>query len=190
MSKVSAFKIHQAVRCLQQGGTIAYPTESIYGLGCDPFNPAAVARLLALKQRADHKGLILVTANRQQVQMLWPELSSEHLASLERSTLSKPITWLLPDEGESNIPAWIKGRHAFVAVRISAHTVVQQLCLAFGGAIVSTSANVSGFHPARSALQVRQQFQTGLDFVLTGALGGAEKPSQIRDIRDGTIVRD
>lgn len=189
MSHVSAFKIHQAVRCLQQGGTVAYPTESIYGLGCDPFNPAAVAHLLALKQRADHKGLILVTANRQQVQTLWPELSSEHLACLERSTLSEPITWLLPDES-GHIPPWIKGRHPLVAVRISAHPVVQQLCLVFGGAMVSTSANVSGFHPARTTLQVRQQFQTGLDFVLTAALGGARKPSQIRDIRDGTIVRD
>ncbi len=188
MTGLSLVKLRQAVRVLQQGGLLAYPTESIYGLGCDPFNQQAVEALLALKRRPEHKGLILVAAHRGQVLALWPHLSEAQLQRLESSTVMAPVTWLLPDT-EGRVPPWLKGRHTQVAVRISAHPVVQCLCEAFGGVIVSTSANISGSHPARTPLQVRRQFPHGLDFILTAALGGASRPSQIRDLDSGAVLR-
>ncbi|HEX4975526.1 MAG TPA: Sua5/YciO/YrdC/YwlC family protein [Pseudomonadales bacterium] len=188
MAWLSPVKLAKAQHVLRQGGILAYPTESVYGLGCDPFNRQAVAALLELKHRPEHKGLILVAAHRKQVLALWPHLREEQLQRLETSTVMKPVTWLLPDT-EGRIPPWLKGRHSQVAVRISAHPVVQRLCEGFGGALVSTSANVSGFHAARTPLQVRQQFPRGLDFILTAELGGAARPSQIRDIDTGAIVR-
>jgi L-threonylcarbamoyladenylate synthase len=185
---MSAFKTQQAVRCLKGGGLVAYPTESVYGLGCDPFNAAAVYRLLALKHRDEAKGLILVAANRDQVKTLLPDVSDKQLNLLEQSSLAEPLTGLLPDEND-HIPPWIKGRHSRVAIRISKHPLVQELCLLFGAALVSSSANVTGFAPAKTPLQVRQQLQSGLDYLLVGPLGGARKPSRIQDLCSNTIIR-
>ncbi|MBL4608851.1 MAG: L-threonylcarbamoyladenylate synthase [Pseudomonadales bacterium] len=188
MFKASAFKIQQAVRCLESGGLLAYPTESVYGLGCDPFNADAVDRLLALKHRDEAKGLILVAASREQVMALLPGLSTTQLDFLERSSLAEPLTGLLPDENQC-IPPWIKGQHSRVALRISMHPLVQELCLLFGGALVSSSANVTGFAPAKTPLQVRQQLQSGLDYLLVGPLGGARNPSRIQNLCDNTVIR-
>jgi len=185
---MSAFKIQQAVRCLKGGGLVAYPTESVYGVGCDPFNADAVYRLLALKHRDEAKGLILVAANRYQVETLLQDLSDQQLNLLEQSSLAEPLTCLLADEND-HIPPWIKGRHSRVAIRISRHPMVQELCLLFGGAIVSSSANITGFPSAKSPLQVRQQLQGGLDYLLVGQLGGAHKPSRIQDLCNNTIIR-
>lgn len=185
---MSAFKIQQAVRYLRGGGLVAYPTESVYGVGCAPFNADAVYRLLALKHREESKGLILVAANRFQVKALLPNLSEQQLSLLEQSTLTEPLTGLLADEND-HIPPWIKGRHSRVAIRISRHPMVQELCLLFGGAIVSSSANITGFPSAKSPLQVRQQLQRGLDYLLVGPLGGASRPSRIQDLCSNAIIR-
>ncbi|MBV1871578.1 MAG: Sua5/YciO/YrdC/YwlC family protein [Gammaproteobacteria bacterium] len=181
--------MHRAVHCLHSGGLIAYPTESVYGLGCDPFNSAAVYRLLALKNRDESKGLILVVANRHQLSEILPSLNDAQLDWLEESSLLEPLTGLVPDRSQ-RIPPWIKGQHARVAVRVSRHPVVQRLCLLFGGAIVSSSANLSGFKSAKTPLQVRQQLRSGLDYLLVGDVGGAPSPSQIQNICDNTVVRE
>jgi L-threonylcarbamoyladenylate synthase len=164
---------------------IAYPTEAVYGIGCDPWNEDAVATVLELKQRPWHKGLILVASNFNQLQEFIQPVSATLLAELQQ-TWPGPVTWVLPVR--DNVPAWITGEHDTIAVRVSAHPLVQQLCDAFGGAIVSTSANLSGLKPARTAYQVRWQLPE-VDFVFAGNVGGADKPSQIRDGKSGAILR-
>ena len=177
--------LETAVAALRAGGVIAYPTEGVWGLGCDPFNATAVTRLLALKERPMHKGLILVAANIEQLAWLLEGLSDSALAQLTQSWPG-PNTWLVPHH--DRVPEWISGEHDTVAVRVSAHPLVVQLCAATGP-LVSTSANPSGLLPAKSRLRIEQYFHGQLDAVLSGELGQHSKPSTIRDLRSGKVLR-
>lgn len=179
--------ISQSVRAIQQGGVIAYPTEAVWGLGCDPYNAAAVQHLLDIKRRPMHKGLVLVAGNIAQVECLLAELSSDDQAKVT-ADWPGPFTWVIPDP-KGIIPQWIKGKHNAVAVRVSAHYGVKALTEAYGSFIVSTSANPSEHHPARDITKVRTYFGEKLSYVLPGKLGTLAQPTQIRDLRSDRIVR-
>lgn len=178
--------VRKAVLALRAGGVIAYPTEGVWGLGCDPLDPAAVARLLDLKKRPVEKGLILVASQLEDLGEAIADLDNHELDQL-RSDPGYPLTWLIPDNGA--VPAWITGGAATLAVRISRHPVVARLCREVGSAIVSTSANPSGRPAATSALQVRRYFGKRLDALVPGRLGGERGPSEIRDIATGQVLR-
>lgn len=182
----SAFQLGVAVHTVATGGLIAYPTEAVWGLGCNPADADAVARLLALKQRDPAKGLILVAADIAMFAPLLVGLAPSLRHRLE-STWPGPVTWLVAHHGR--VPAWIAGRHATVALRVSAHQVVARLTRAVGAPLVSTSANPVAHRPARTALQVRRYFGAGVDYVVPGAIGGLAQPSEIRDLETGAIVR-
>lgn len=186
MPTINQFHIRSAVRELNAGGVIAYPTEGVWGLGCDPFDPFAVAQIYALKQRSAAKGLILVAAGIDQLAPFLMELTASEVDRISTGWPG-PITWLVP-HGDT-VPAWVTGGSPVVALRVSAHPIVAALCSAFGGPVVSTSANPSGQPPARNALQARQYFADGLDYVLPGALGGQLGPTPIKDLRSGRILR-
>jgi L-threonylcarbamoyladenylate synthase len=170
---------------VRAGGVIAYPTEAVWGVGCDPWNEDAVYRLLALKARPVEKGLILVAGRMEQFDFLLDGLPSAWLAQL-RQSWPGANTWLVPHQGL--LPEWISGRHDSVALRVSAHPEVAALC-ALTGPLVSTSANPAGRPAARSRLRVEQYFHGQLDALLGGALGGRRNPSLIRDLRTGQVVR-
>jgi L-threonylcarbamoyladenylate synthase len=180
------FRIHLAVRALRAGGVIAYPTEGVWGLGCDPHNPAAVLQLLALKHRAMAKGLLLVAAD---IEQFAPYLAGLSVAQQQRlrDSWPAPLTWLVPNNGAA--PDWIGGSHASVALRVSAHPLVAALCRAFGGPLVSTSANPSGRPAALNAVRVRRYFGADLDFILNGELGGQRGPTPIRDLITDKFLR-
>ena len=177
----------QAQTVLEQGGIIAYPTEAVWGLGCDPYNQKAVLKILDLKQRPIEKGLILVAANRQQFTGLCDSLESAQIDKLDESWPG-PTTWLIPDPARL-IPDWIRGEHETVAVRVSAHPLVKALCQAFGGPIVSTSANAAGEPEIRSSLIIEQQFGDRIDLIMDGELGSSSEPSQIRDLISNRVIR-
>lgn len=174
------------MRALRAGGVIAYPTEGVWGLGCDPENPTAVLRLLDLKQRDMAKGLVLVAADMEQFA---PHLAGLDSAQLQLLQASWPaaLTWLVPDNGVA--AEWIRGNSSKVALRVSPHPVVAALSRAFGGPLVSTSANPSGRAAAMSALGVRRYFGQRLDFILKGELGGRGAPTPIRDLDSGEFLR-
>lgn len=184
-----ALSIEQAVDALQRGGVVAYPTEAVWGLGCDPANQAAVMRLLALKQREVDKGLILVASHVDQLKpwVAFGGLSPERLAEA-LATWPGPHTWIMPAEAAT--PRWITGEHAGIAVRVSAHPLVAALCDAFGGALVSTSANPAGAPPPRSLAAFDPGLLRGVDGWLEGEVGGLERPTAIRDARSGESLRD
>jgi L-threonylcarbamoyladenylate synthase len=184
---VSPWQLRVARRVLQAGGVIAYPTEAVYGLGCDPWSATAVA-LLAIKQRPAHKGLILVAADQAQLDPFvdWSSLPAGRRPAVLASWPG-PVTWLLP--AHPGVPGWLRGRHASIAVRVSAHPVVRDLCSCFGGALVSTSANRAGMPPARSALTVERTLGGAVDYLLHGDLGGLTRPTEIRDGSTGEVVR-
>lgn len=183
---MTPFQLREAVRALHGGGVIAYPTEAVYGLGCDPLNPAAVQRLLELKQRPMDKGLILVAADFAQLQSYLLPLPAA-LAQQVHASWPGPVTWLLPVRPE--VPHWLRGAHDSLAVRVSAHPVVHDLCAAYGGPIVSTSANPAGQRPARNPLTVQRMFDGNVACILHAPLGGLGRPTEIRDGRTGRVVR-
>lgn len=179
-------RVRQAAAVLRAGGLVAYPTEAVWGLGCDPENESAVMRLLALKERDWRKGLILVGSD---FSMLEPYTAPVSNSALKRAfaTWPGPATWVFPCD--DYCPSFLTGEFDSIAVRVSAHPVVRLLCERFGGAVVSTSANRSGFPPARAAADVRLQFGRRAPFILPGALGGLENPTVIRNVITGAILR-
>ena len=179
--------IEPACQSLKQGEVIAYPTEAVWGLGCDPNNKKAVEKILQLKDRPIHKGLILVGADIEQFAPILNRLSCNQLDTL-RATWPGHITWLIPDPDEL-IPKWIKGSHQSVAVRVSAHPIVQELCTSFGGPIVSTSANKAGEAEIRSRLILEEKFAARISCIVSGELGNAEEPSEMRDLLSGKLLR-
>jgi L-threonylcarbamoyladenylate synthase len=182
---MSMLKIRQAVTRLNKGQVIAYPTEAVYGLGCDPWNEQAVDKILTIKHRPWQKGLILIAADFNQLQPFIQPVSSAILAQLE-ATWPGPTTWLLPVS--SAVPTYLHGEHETIAVRVTAHQQTAALCRAFGGAIVSTSANSAGKRPARTSHQVRWHL-SDVDYILPGQCSGSNKPSAIRNAQTGEIIR-
>ncbi|MFO1371116.1 MAG: L-threonylcarbamoyladenylate synthase [Candidatus Competibacteraceae bacterium] len=183
---MNKLRLHIAAHVIRAGGIIAYPTEAVYGLGCNPRDERAVRRLLALKRRPAHKGLILVAADFAQLaSFLQPLTETDHVRL--NATWPGPYTWLIPTR--LTTPRWLRGRHDTLAVRVTAHPLAAALCWACGHPLVSTSANLSGRPPARTALAVRRQLGRDLDYLLPGPTGGATKPTEIRDLRTGQLVR-
>lgn len=181
-----SFRLRYTANVAASGGIIAYPTEAVWGLGCDPDNPDAVLRLLRLKQRDWRKGLILVAATMAQFEPYLGALNAAQRQQLA-STWPGPTTWLVPHSG--GVAVGICGEHATLALRVSAHPVVSALCNLFGGPLVSTSANVGGLHPARDRFTVRRNFGDAVDAYAPGAVGEAQRPSEIRDLLSGDIIR-
>lgn len=190
-SPVSIAQLHHAMEALASSGIIAYPTEAVYGLGCDPFCADAVYQLLALKQRPWQKGLILVAANMQQIAPLLKNLPP-HLITRLANSWPGPTTWVIPDPGHV-MPKWVRGQHDSVAIRISSHPIVQQLCESWGAPLVSTSANYSGEVSMRTDLQLRKRQQRGqweaLNFIVSGKSLGHKNPTMIKDLVSGEIMR-
>lgn len=180
--------IDEAVARLRAGAVLAYPTEAVWGLGCDPLDAAAVRRLLALKSRPVAKGLILVAAAPAQLDGLvdWDALAADARAAVSASWPG-PHTWIVP--ATPRLPAWIRGDHADVAVRCSAHPVVRALCEGFGP-LVSTSANPAGAPPPRTLDAFDPGLLAAVDGVVAGGTGPLDRPTTIRDARSGRTLRD
>jgi L-threonylcarbamoyladenylate synthase len=179
-------RIQIAAKWLALGEVIAYPTEAVWGLGCDPFNPDAVEKILRLKRRPMEKGLILIAAHISQFAPLLQELNHQQVQKLENSWPA-PITWLVP--ASRAVPEWIRGHHSSVALRVTNHPVAAALCRVFGGPIVSTSANPGSRREARTALAVRRYFGGQLAAITPGKVGGEKNPSEIRDLVSGRKLR-
>lgn len=170
----------------RQGGVLAYPTESVYGLGCDPRHGPAVMRLLALKHRPLSKGLIVVAASWAQLQPWMAPLDQVSLARLKRAT-AHPTTWLVPAAADA--PSWLSGEHATIAMRVTQFVPLVQLCEQCGP-MISTSANPAGCPPAKTALAVLRYFPGAqLDLVMGGKVGHADRPSQIIELLTGKVWR-
>jgi len=186
MTTLSLLDTTSAVEQLRAGHVIAYPTEAVFGLGCDPVNESAVRKLLALKGRHESAGLVLIASDFAQLQ---PWVSDTEPAKLDQAmeTWPGPVTWLFPRA--ASVPDFVAGKHDTVAIRITAHEPSRALCNAFGSALISTSANHTASEPARSAREVDDYFGNKLAGILAGQLGNAKKPSEIRDLASGKIIR-
>ncbi|MBI3562411.1 MAG: threonylcarbamoyl-AMP synthase [Gammaproteobacteria bacterium] len=178
--------LQPAIEVLRDGGIIAYPTEAVYGLGCDPRNEAAVRRLVVLKQRPLHKGLILIAATLEQLR---PYTAAVTDAQWQRvlPTWPGPVTWVFP--AKPTVSTALRGDHSTIAVRVTAHPVARALCDGFAAAIVSSSANIAAQPPARTVDEVRAQFPSGIDWIVSGDVDRNARPSEIRDVLTNSVLR-
>ncbi len=186
MEMLNQLDLQTAIHWLKKGGVLAYPTEAVFGLGCNPYQWQAVERILKIKHRNVNKGLILVASDWEQVSMLVEPIPPGSFNRVQ-GTWPGPVTWLFP--ASEKAPAWIKGSHPRIALRISNHPVVQQLCQGLGGPIVSTSANVEGQPPFRDYRSVKIVFEKQVDFIMPGKVGALVNPTPIRDALTGDIIR-
>ncbi|EIT71681.1 MULTISPECIES: L-threonylcarbamoyladenylate synthase [Hydrocarboniphaga] len=182
---VSSIHLRQAHKALRDGGLIAYPTEAVWGLGCDPLNRSAVMRLLELKRRPAEKGLIVIASHFEDIEP-WLQPLNEKIEERAYRTWPGPFTWLWPATPAA--PPWITGGSGKIAVRLTRQPVAQALCDAVGP-VVSTSANLSGQAPAKTLTEVRLRFGRQIDAVVPGALGRSARPTVIRDLLSGRTVR-
>ena len=180
------FHINRAARALAAGGVVAYPTEAVFGIGCLPFHRAAADRILAMKNRPWHKGMILIAADLAQIEQLviFPK---SHLGSEILSSWPGPVTWVL--SARLATPAWITGGKNTIAVRVTDHPIARNLCQRAESPLISTSANRGNCPPLKRAIQVRAAFGSELDYIVPGALGPLTNPTVIRDGKTGDIIR-
>lgn len=177
-----------ALNALNNGEVIAYPTEGVFGVGCDPDSPEAIQKLLELKQRPVEKGLILIAASYEQLLPYIDEsqLTPQQLAQVHQ-TWPGPVTWIMPCSDK--VSHWVSGQFDSIAVRVTDHPLVQKMCNEFGKPLTSTSANLTGEPPCMTTEQVYQQLGDKLVAVLEGETGGRDKPSEIRDAKTSQVLR-
>ena len=183
---MTGWRYRRAITVLRGGGIVAYPTEAVYGIGCDPMDRAGVARVFAIKHRPPHKRCILIAADSRHLEPFvdaaapgFPEYAIRYWPG--------PVTLVAP--ARDGTPPWLVDAAGTVAVRVTRHPVAHDLCTNFGGALVSTSANRSACPPVRDALRARAVFGDEIDWYVPGRVGGLAAPTRIIDIRDGRTVR-
>jgi L-threonylcarbamoyladenylate synthase len=182
----SAWQKRRFVEQLGQGKLVAYPTEAIFGLGCDPQNPQAVARLLAVKERPWQKGLILIASRFSQLQPYVENLPKPLIEKIHDASHG-PTTWVLP--AKKTVTYWLSGEHKSIAVRLVHEGLAKELCDLANSALVSTSSNMTGGSPHKSAHQVRLKFIGKGVHIIHGEVGNAKKPSRIIDIFSNEQLR-
>ena len=170
---------------LQRGGVIAYPTESCYGLGCDPSNRRAVQRILQLKGRPQRKGLIVIGSDICQFRRYFSPIP-DSLAARLGEWWPGPNTLLLPVS--KRCPRWLRGAHATLAVRVTAHPETARLCRMLNMALVSTSANHAAKRPLKSAASCTRAFGARV-WALPGQSGKRKRPSSIINPANGSVFR-
>ncbi len=179
-------EVEAAAALLREGGVLAYPTEGVYGLGCDPDNRVAFDRIFEMKRRPSGQGVLLIAADFGQVRD-WIGHAPDAAFAHANAIWPGAHTFIFPRS--SRVPEWVAGGSAGIALRVTAHAPSAALCRAFGGPIVSTSANRHGEPPARSAADIRAIFGDEPDGVLDAPLGGLDKPTPITDAVTGAIIR-
>ena len=182
---MSPWALNRLAHAISSGAVIGYPTDTIWGLGCDPLNFAGVARILQIKNRRPDKGLILLSS-RLEYCSPYIDIDAEQRESL-LSPCPRPTTWLV--NASEACPWWIRGIYPTVAIRICDHPLLQYLCGRLKTPLISTSANRAGRSTVRNALQMRQQFDSELDCIVSGFNTGSGKPSEIKSLASGTTLR-
>ena len=181
---VSDFSIRHTAHIIRNGGIIAYPTDTIYGLGCDPYNTRAVHNINLLKQRPQNKQFILLAGNIEQIKAL-VFLDDEQQTRITQA--SEPTSWIA--DARPQAPAWLTDQRNTLSIRVTDNATVKKLCTALGHAIISTSANPSGKKPARNSLELHRYFHGRVDKILASQQKLTARPSKIIRLCDNHIFR-
>ena len=179
------FALRHAIHCIHRCGVIVYPTETVYGIGCDPLCEDAVERIFNIKGREAGKGLILIASRIEQLDEFIDVPDNKDRASMVAE--AEPTSWVVP--ARNNTPAWVTGGRDTVAVRITSQPDVAYLCDRLGHSLVSTSANLSGQKPASNALQLHRYFDGLVDSILVSEHPMTGQSSKIRDLKSRRLLR-
>lgn len=182
---MSPWALNRFVRAVSRGAIFGYPTDTVWGFGCHPLIAASVLRLLRIKNRGLDKGLILLSS-RLDFCLPYIDADANDLEPVKQPG-DRPTTWLVP--ASECCPPWIRGDHPSVAIRIADHPLIDAVCEGLESPLVSTSANRSGRATVRNALQMRRQFGGELDFIVDGFSTGGDRPSEIKSLASGSILR-
>jgi len=174
-------KIHEI---LVDGGVIAYPTESVFGLGCDPSNEQAITKILEIKKRTLEMGFVLLTPNIEIVSD-WVNMSNKQLKIFSSSS-KRPTTYIVPASVAA--PKWLAVKNT-LAIRLSNDLFIKNICGLLGLPIVSTSANLHGENPCKSAEEVQKIMGSQLDYIVFKQTGPFNNPSTIVDLSSGKTIR-
>ncbi len=181
----SDFSIRHAAYVVRNGGIIAYPTDTIYGLGCDPYNEDALTRLNRIKQRPSKKQFILLASQIEQIHDLVTLTDRQQ----ERiSQTDEPTSWVI--DASQSAPAWLLSDEGTITIRISQCSIIEKLCHSLGHAIISTSANLSGQRPAHNALELHQRFHNSVDKIMASNTSLIARPSKIIHLNDNHTLRN
>jgi L-threonylcarbamoyladenylate synthase len=184
---VSPWLLNKYAVNIKKGAVFAYPTDTIWGLGCHPESQQAVSRILSVKKRPFDKGMILLSNCIDYCQhFIDQDYFQNHFSEISIAEKS-PTTWLLP--ASPCCPKWLTGNNKTVAVRLTDLSHIQILCDRLGLPLISTSANISGRKPALNSLQIQRQFANSVDFIIAGITSGSQHASRIIDKRSGEIIR-
>ncbi len=176
--------IEHAARLLHAGEVVAYPTETLYGLAVDPFNPDALARLFSAKGRAREKAILLIVGGAAHLDRVTTGISPQAQAYMD-AVWPGPLSLLLPKHPD--LPEALAPGLDRICVRCPGSAVARALCDAFGGPITSTSANASGEAPVQRLTDLMlPDIALGLD----GGVLGNSKPSTIVDAETGEVLRE
>ncbi len=177
--------MNKAIAYLKQGKIIAYPTEAVYGIGCDPFNEEAVNKIKKLKSRKPEQGFILIASDWSQISNLCEKIPEDKLLIVKKSWPG-PTTWVFP--ASKSAPKWLCSNNT-IALRVTDHPIAKKLCEAFGSPLISTSANPANLSPAKTAEQVKNYFENEIDYILEGDIGSLQNPTQIKNVLNGQFYR-
>ena len=175
--KQIAEDIKTAVQTLRKGGLILYPTDTIWGIGCDASNEDAVRRIFQLKQREDSKAMICLvdSANRMQRYLRQvPDVAWDLVEYAE-----KPLTLIL--DGAVNLAPSLIAEDGSVGIRVTRENISHELCYRYERAIVSTSANISGAPSPSCFAEISDEIKNGVDYIMLSRQNDLSKgkPSQI-----------
>lgn len=180
----SDFSIRLAAQIVRNGGVIAYPTDTVYGLGCDPYNIDAVEKINAIKQRPANKHFILLASSIEQIR---PLIQLKKAQEKLITDTDSPTSWVV--DAAPYAPGWLVDDNNSLTVRISSHENIVHLCRILAHPLISTSANISGKKPADNAIKLHQYFHNKVDKILISNTKQPGKPSKIIRLCDNHIIR-
>jgi len=181
----SQFAIRLAAHHIRNSGIIIYPTETVYGLGCDPGDQQAVKNLNIIKQREKHSGFLLLASSLDQLSDYITTPDQKAIDTINSANV--PTSWIT--SAEKNAPPWLISPDGTIGFRITTHVVTKKLCEQLGHPITSTSANIKGGKPVSNTLQCHQQLTGAFDYLLTSNMQRSETPSVIRILSTGQQLR-
>jgi len=184
MSRLDERQVKRAAEVLGNGGIVVYPTETVYGIGCDPLNREAYSRILRLKGRDESRPMLLLACSVAQVEEFAGGLP-DVVSRLADVFWPGPLTMVF--RPEKRLPDYLYGPGDGVAFRVSPHPLASLLAFEFGAPVVSTSANRTGEPPLTTYSDALREFGDRVDVVLEGSgeMNGA--PSTVVDLTSGEV---
>jgi len=180
-------KLSEFIKSVKNGAIFAYPTEAVFGLGCNINNKNSIIKILTIKKRDASKGLIVISDSFEKISDL---IDSKYHKILDESDMNTeiPTTWLCPASNKALNE--ITGNTGKIALRITKHPVAYNLCRALNFPIVSTSANLAGKKPLTNVQEVVESFEKEIDYVIEGEVDIKKAPSRIVDLVSKKVLRE